>query len=73
MANGSRTGALTIGLIFIIVGSIFFLENWYPSLSAWDLLLRYWPIILILIGARKLYFYFSWKEAPPLPNSQDKE
>ena len=73
MANGTRNSALIIGLILIILGSIFFLENWYPTLSAWDLVARYWPIILILVGVKKLHAYFTWKELPPLPNTQDKE
>ena len=50
MANGTRNGALILGLILIAAGTIFFLESWYTAFSPWDLLLRYWPVILIVWG-----------------------
>ena len=30
----------------------------------WQIIARYWPVLLILIGARKLYRYFAWQEEP---------
>jgi hypothetical protein len=67
-----RTGALTAGLILIAIGVIFLIGNWYP-ISAWHLAATYWPVILILIGLRKLVDYFTWQEIPPLPEQQVKE
>jgi DUF4097 and DUF4098 domain-containing protein YvlB len=51
MNRSTRSGALTAGLILIAIGVIFFIENIYGNFSAWRLLGRYWPLILILIGA----------------------
>lgn len=65
MSAGSRKGALIFGLILIAIGLIFFLSNWYSTLTAWRLIARFWPVLLILIGAQKLYGYFTFVEEPP--------
>ena len=62
MSAGSRKGALVFGLILIAIGLAFFLPNWYPNQSAWQLAARYWPVLLILIGANKLYGYAIWQQ-----------
>jgi hypothetical protein len=63
-------GALSAGLILIIIGVIFLLENFNPSFSLWSVV-RYWPVILILIGLRRLYDYFAWPEIPPPPHQAE--
>jgi hypothetical protein len=73
MAVRSRSRALTAGLILIGIGLIFFLQNVYENISAWRLLARYWPVILIIIGARKIYDYLTWQESPPVPGNAPKE
>ncbi len=60
MSARSRSGALTAGLIFIILGTIFLIDNLYPGFSAWRLIARYWPLILIIIGIKKVIEYFTW-------------
>jgi uncharacterized integral membrane protein len=65
MSARTRSGALTAGLILIVLGVIFLVENYYESFSAWRLIARYWPVILIIIGLRKMYLYFAWEEIPP--------
>ena len=62
----SRGGALTAGLILIALGIIFLAENFYASFSAWQMIARYWPVILIIIGLRRLYCYFAWPAIPPV-------
>ncbi len=62
MSAGSRKGALIFGLILIGIGLVFFLSNWYSTLRAWQLLARYWPVLLILVGMSKLYGYFTYRE-----------
>lgn len=68
MAVCSRGGALTAGLILIALGVIFLAENFYASFSAWRLIARYWPLILIVIGVKRLYCYFAWPAIPPVPD-----
>ena len=68
MAN--RHGALTAGVILIILGVIFMLEIWYREFSFWRVFARYWPLILIWVGATKLYRYYTWQEPPPVPPAE---
>jgi hypothetical protein len=74
MSARSYSSALTAGFILIILGVIFLLENVYAPFSAARLIGRYWPLIIILIGVKKLVDFFLWPEQP-LPNdpSQAKE
>jgi hypothetical protein len=73
MSVRSRSGALTAGLILIGIGSIFFLQNVYEHFSAWRLIAHYWPVILIIIGLKKLFDYFAWQESPPVTGNAPKE
>lgn len=73
MAVRSQRGPLLAGIILIFIGLIFLMENWYGHLSFWRLFVRYWPVILILIGLRKLYGYFTYEEIPPVSESEKKE
>ncbi len=72
MAPRTRSGVLTAGLILIAIGVLFLLNNFY-EISAWRLIARFWPVILIVIGLRKLYCYFNWHEIPTAPNTPVKE
>ena len=66
MSSRSYNGALTAGLILIALGVIFLIEGFYAPFSAWHLLARYWPIIPIIIGLKKIVAYFAW-QAPQSP------
>lgn len=73
MTNGPRKGALIAGVILIAIGVIFFLEIWYEQFSLVRFIGRYWPVILILIGLRKIYGFFTWKETASVPDNAPKE
>jgi membrane protein DedA with SNARE-associated domain len=53
MAKKQR-GALAWGIILIVIGLIFILDN--LDVDVWDSLARLWPLALIVWGAWKLYF-----------------
>lgn len=53
MAKKQRD-ALAWGIILIVVGLVFFLDN--LDIDIWDLVARLWPVALIVWGAWKLYF-----------------
>jgi putative Mn2+ efflux pump MntP len=67
MTAHGKSGALTTGLILIAFGVIFLAENFYAPFSAWRLISRYWPVILIIIGLRKLFdcFYSPKNQSGP--------
>jgi len=74
MSGFSHSGALTGGLILIVLGVIFLAESLYAPFSAWRLVARYWPLILIVLGLRNLYLYFTWPEtSPPSDSATSKE
>ncbi len=72
MASRTRSGVLTAGLILIGIGIVFLINNFY-EISAWRLLARYWPVILILVGLKKLVGYLTWQELTPTPEPPKKE
>jgi putative Mn2+ efflux pump MntP len=74
MSVRSHSGALTAGLILIVLGVIFLVESFYAPFSAWRLIARYWPVILIAIGVKRLYEYYTWPVVPPASdNAPPKE
>ncbi len=72
MTARSRSGMLTAGLILMVIGLAFLLNNFYEY-SFWHLVARYWPVLFILVGVKKLYGYFTWEETPSAPNPGSKE
>jgi putative Mn2+ efflux pump MntP len=74
MSRYSHSGALTAGLILIVLGVIFLTESLYTPFSAWQLFLKYWPLILIILGLKNLYQYFTWPETQsPSDTAASKE
>jgi hypothetical protein len=69
MSARSNSNALTAGLILIALGAISLMENLYAPFSVVRLIERYWPLILIAIGVKRLFAYFLWPEPTP-PNDQ---
>lgn len=54
MAKSRRRDSLVWGIILITVGAIFLLEM--LDIDAWDHFWRFWPVVLIVWGASKLYY-----------------
>ncbi len=75
MTKYPNSGALTMGLILIALGVIFLVENFYAPFSAWQLITRYWPVCLIIIGLSKIFAYFiRSKDGADVPdNAPSKE
>jgi hypothetical protein len=57
--NPPRRSSLVIPILLIAVGGLILYGNWRPSFDPWPVLWTYWPLILIFIGAGKIYD--SWK------------
>lgn len=61
MANNKKE-SLFWGLIILILGMLFLLKNFGLEINVWHLLGKYWPLILIYIGLKNIYFYAKKKQ-----------
>ena len=53
MAKHKRKDPLVWGIILIVIGLLFLLHN---TIDIWWTIARFWPVILIVWGAFKLYY-----------------
>ena len=58
MANTKRE-SLFWGLIILVLGMLFLLKNFGLEINVWDLLGKYWPLILIYIGVKNIFLYMK--------------
>src|ERR1700679_872966 len=59
MANRPyRRPSIAGGLIVLTVGIIFLIANLRPDLDFWSIAMRYWAVILIVIGLGKIFDAF---------------
>jgi hypothetical protein len=49
------------GVILLIIGTLFLLDNLGLNIDLWDIVGTYWPLILIGIGAKNIYAHYSEK------------
>jgi hypothetical protein len=68
MARQRKSGSLVWGIIFIAFGVLFLLDQF--NVDVWDAVWRFWPVILIIWGADKLYR--GLKERSPEAPAPDK-
>jgi hypothetical protein len=72
MAKKQRN-ALGWGIVLIVIGLIFLLENF--DVDIWDSIARLWPLALIVWGAWKLYFGLKDRQesAGAVEHEQDRQ
>lgn len=51
------------GLILLIVGLLFLLDNLGMDIDIWDILDDFWPMILIAIGIKNIWQHFTLKRS----------
>src|SRR5512146_2317821 len=56
-----RRRSLAGPVVLIIIGIVFLLKNLGWSFPCWSLLADWWPVLLIIIGAIKLWAYYEAK------------
>ena len=66
--NGRRGRRSPAGaIVLIVIGVIFLMAHFVPNMDPWPLFARYWPLILIFVGAGRLIDYMwanSHKDQP---------
>ncbi len=61
------SGSLYIGLLLIVLGAIFLIENIHTPFPPMRLIERYWPLVFVFIGVKRIFDYFLWVDTS-LPN-----
>ena len=51
-------------IILICIGVFFLVANFVPSFDPWEIMARYWPVILILVGLGRVWDYYAGKRSP---------
>lgn len=49
-----RWDSLIFGLILLIIGILFLLSNFGYRINVWNVIEKYWPVLLILLGLKYL-------------------
>jgi len=65
MAAQRKKEPLVWGAILIVIGLIFFLENF--DIDVWDYVWKLWPVVLVVWGALKLLAGLREARTKPLP------
>lgn len=56
-----RVGTISMGIVLILFGILLLLSR-FSTISAVELFTRFWPVILIIIGAEILYYAYKNKD-----------
>jgi DUF4097 and DUF4098 domain-containing protein YvlB len=62
-----RRGTIFWALILITVGVLFLAQNFNPSLHPWQVIAKFWPVLIILWGISKLVDYLYIQSHPDEP------
>jgi hypothetical protein len=71
MAKQKRGDSLIWGIILIVVGGIFLLQQF--NVDVFDQVWRFWPVILIVWGANKLYLGLKERSERTETPARDKD
>ena len=71
MAKQKRGDSLIWGIILIVVGGIFLLQQF--DVDVFDQVWRFWPVILIVLGANKLYLGLKERRERSETPGRDKD
>lgn len=68
MSTPKRKDSLIWGIILLIIGFIFFLQN--IDIDVWDTVARLWPLILIVWGGAKIYYAIKDRKEESEPEKE---
>jgi hypothetical protein len=60
---GTHRSSLVGALLLVALGLFFLYSNFRPGLDPWPLLSRYWPVLLIFLGAGKVWDHLRPRDA----------
>jgi hypothetical protein len=53
-------------VVLICIGVFFLVANLVPSFDPWEVMSKYWPVILILIGLGKVWDFYAVRRYPEM-------
>ena len=62
--SGFRRGSIFWALTLIGVGAIFLWQNFNPSIHPWQVIAKFWPVLIIFWGISKLVNYIQAQAHP---------
>lgn len=63
-----RRGSLIGPLLLIVIGGVFLIRNLRPEWLSFDLIVKYWPVVLIVWGLLRVFEILVWSmSGRPLP------
>ena len=61
------------GLVLLIVGVLFMLDNFGVDIDVWDIIGDFWPTILIVIGIKIIWSHVQYKKETEQDYKEYKE
>ncbi len=58
------------GVILLVIGALFMLDNFGIDIDVWETLGKFWPMILIFIGLKNIWVYYRNKQEQQENNRQ---
>jgi Toastrack DUF4097/LiaI-LiaF-like transmembrane region len=62
-----RRGSIFWALTLIAVGALFLYHNFDPDIRPWQVIAKFWPVLIIFWGTSKLLDYFHARAHPETP------
>jgi lia operon protein LiaF len=50
------------GIVLLLIGAVFLISNLGVDIDVWEVLGDYWPVILIVIGAKNIWQHYYTKK-----------
>lgn len=50
------------GILLTVIGALFLLDNFNVDIDVWDIIGDFWPMILIAIGAKNIWYHIRNKQ-----------
>lgn len=63
----NKQDSLFWGIILLLIGSLFLMENLLEDFDVLEFLFHYWPVILIAIGLKNIWQHFDNKKQDDQP------
>lgn len=55
--------ALFLGVILLVIGVLFMMDNFGIDIDIWDIIGDFWPLILIAIGLKNIWVHYQGKRS----------